>query len=187
MNLSRRFDVAAGIFVLLVFLLTLYLTKDFLNTILLSIVLVFLLRPLYAVFFRLTHRRQVSSLFSILIVFIVILGFLVGITTVLLVEMVNLERSGAVSGSQITALIQEMELWAKSSIPAWIYNSIIEIVLRIVANDPYIPYVIDFFEYHPFYPFFISARSSIISTYSRTSDLLISSSEAMFSAGIPSP
>jgi len=57
----------------------------------------------------------------------------------------------------------------------------------IVANDPYIPYVIDFFEYHPFYPFFISARSSIISTYSRTSDLLISSSDAMFSAGIPSP
>ena len=142
MNFSRRFDVAAAIFVFLVFLLTLYLTKDFLNTILLSVVLVFLLRPLYSVFFRLTHRRQISSFFSILIVFILILGFLVGITTVLLVEMVNLERSGVVSGSQITALIQEMELWAKSSIPAWIYNSIIEIVLRYVEEISDIPIAI---------------------------------------------
>jgi hypothetical protein len=25
----------------------------------------------------------------------------------------------------------------------------------IVTNDPYIPYVIDFFEYHPFYPFLV--------------------------------
>lgn len=56
----------------------------------------------------------------------------------------------------------------------------------IVANDPHIPYVIDFFEYHPFYPFPASVKSSIISIYSRTRDLLISSSEAMFSAGIPS-
>ncbi len=57
---------------------------------------------------------------------------------------------------------------------------------EIVANDPYIPCVIDFFEYHPFYPFPASVKSSIISIYSRTRDLLISSSEAMFSAGIPS-
>ena len=142
MDYSRRFDVAAAIFVFLVLLLTIYLTKDFLNTILLSIVLVFLLRPLYAVFFRLTHRRQISSFFSILIVFLLILGFLVGITTVLLVEMVNLERSGAISGSQITALIQEMELWAKSAIPAWIYNSIVEIILRYVEEISDIPIAI---------------------------------------------
>jgi predicted PurR-regulated permease PerM len=142
MDYSRRFDVAAAIFVFLVLLLTIYLTKDFLNTILLSIVLVFLLRPLYAVFFRLTHRRQVSSFFSIMIVFIVILGFLVGITTVLLVEMVNLERSGVVSGDQITALTQEMELWAKSAIPSWIYNSIVEIILRYVEEISDIPIAI---------------------------------------------
>ena len=102
MNFSRRFDMAAGIFVFLVFLLTVYLTKDFLNTILLSMVLVFLLRPLYSIFFRLTGRSQISSFFSIMIVFMLILGFLIGITTVLLVETANLERSGFVSGSQIT-------------------------------------------------------------------------------------
>ena len=131
MNFSRRFDLAAGITVFLVFLITVYLTKNFLNTILLSMVLVFLLRPLYSLFFRLTHRRRISSFFSLLIVFLLILGFLIGITTALLVEMVNLERSGFISGSQITAMIQEIELWAKSSIPAWIYNSIIEMILRL--------------------------------------------------------
>lgn len=142
MNFSRRFDLAAGITVFLVFLITVYLTKNFLNTILLSMVLVFLLRPLYSLFFRLTHRRRISSFFSLLIVFLLILGFLIGITTALLVEMVNLERSGFISGSQITAMIQEIELWAKSSIPAWIYNSIIEMILRYVEEISDIPIAI---------------------------------------------
>ena len=62
-----------------------------------------------------------------------------------------------------------------------------KLLLIIVANDLYILHVTDFLEYHLFYPFFISARSLIISTYCRTKDLLISSSEAIFSAGIPSP
>ena len=59
-------------------------------------------------------------------------------------------------------------------------------LLEIVTNGPYILHVIDFLEYHSFSPFLASANSSIISTYSRTKDLLISSSEAIFSAGIPS-
>lgn len=59
MELRRPFDLAAGALVLIVFLATVYLTKDFLNTILLSIVLVFLLKPLYAVFFRLTKHGQI--------------------------------------------------------------------------------------------------------------------------------
>jgi len=142
MNFSRRFDLAAGITVSLVILITVYLTKNFLNTILLSMVLVFLLRPLYSLFFRLTRRRRISSSFSLLIVFLLILGFLIGITTALLVEMVNLERSGFISGSQITAIIQEIELWAKSSIPAWIYNSIIEMILRYVEEISDIPIAI---------------------------------------------
>ncbi len=142
MNFSRRFDLAAGITVTLVILITVYLTKNFLNTILLSMVLVFLLRPLYSLFFRLTRRRRISSYFSLLIVFLLILGFLIGITTALLVEMVNLERSGFISGSQITAIIQEIELWAKSSIPAWIYNSIIEMILRYVEEISDIPIAI---------------------------------------------
>jgi predicted PurR-regulated permease PerM len=130
MNSSRQFDRAAGAFVFLVVLITIYLTKEFLSTILLSIVLVFLLKPLYAVFFRLTRRNRISSFFSMLIVFAVILAFLLGITTVLLVEISNLQRSGAISSDRITAIITGMDIWAKSSLPSWIYTYIMEIILK---------------------------------------------------------
>ena len=86
MELHRRFDMAAGALIFLVFLATVYLTKDFLTTILLSIVLVFLLKPLYEIFLSLTRQRQISSFFSIMIVFVFILAVLLAITTVLLVE-----------------------------------------------------------------------------------------------------
>jgi hypothetical protein len=46
-------------------------------------------------------------------------------------------------------------------------------LLEIVTNDPYIPHDSDFSEYHIFYPFLVSAWSSIISTYCLTKDLLI--------------
>ncbi|MDD2836723.1 MAG: hypothetical protein PHY05_11330, partial [Methanothrix sp.] len=65
-------------------------------------------------------------------------------------------------------------------------NARIMIPREIVTNDPYIFHDSDFSEYHLFYPFLISAMSTIISTYCLTKDLLISSSEAIFSAGIPS-
>ena len=48
MDFSRRFDLAAGV---LVFLATVYLTKDFLTTILLCIVLIFLLSRFMQHFF----------------------------------------------------------------------------------------------------------------------------------------
>lgn len=130
MNSSRQFDKAAGAFVFLVFLITVYLTKEFLSTILLSVVLVFLLKPLYAVFFRLTRRNRISSFFSMLIVFAIILAFLLGVTTVLLVEISNLQRSGAISSDRITSIIAGMDIWAKSSFPSWIYSYIMEIVSK---------------------------------------------------------
>ena len=142
MDFSRRFDMAAGALVFLVFLATVYLTKDFLTTILLSIVMVFLLKPLYAAFFRLTRQRQISSFFSILIVFIFILAILLGITTVLLVEISNLEKSGALSGIQFTAITQEIDIWAMSALPAWIYNYVNVIILKNVQEISDIPVTI---------------------------------------------
>jgi transposase-like protein len=58
--------------------------------------------------------------------------------------------------------------------------------LQIVTNIPYILTVAGLPEYHSFSPIASLARSSTISTYCRTRDLLISSSEAIFSGGIPS-
>ncbi|HUS75387.1 MAG TPA: AI-2E family transporter [Methanothrix sp.] len=142
MDFSRRFDMAAGAFVFLVFLTTVYLTKDFLTTILLSIFLVFLLKPLYAVFFRLTRQKQISSLFSILIVFVLILAILLGITGVLLVEISNLEKSGALSSAQFTSLTQEIDIWAKSALPAWVHSYVSDIVLKYVQEISDIPVAI---------------------------------------------
>jgi predicted PurR-regulated permease PerM len=142
MDFSRRFDMAAGALVFLVFLATVYLTKDFLTTILLSIVLVFLLKPLYSAFFRLTRQRQISSFSSILIVFVFMLAILLGITTVLLEETSNLEKSGALSNIQYTAITQEIDIWAKNVLPAWLYNYVSEIILKYVQEISDIPVAI---------------------------------------------
>jgi predicted PurR-regulated permease PerM len=99
-----------------------YLTKDFLATILASVVLVFLLKPVYAIIYRITNRGQISSLFSILIVFIFILAFLMSLTTVLLVEISNLQRSGAISNIQFSTITQEINLLAQEKLPLWLYN-----------------------------------------------------------------
>jgi predicted PurR-regulated permease PerM len=142
MELRRPFDLAAGALVLIVFLATVYLTKDFLNTILLSIVLVFLLRPLYSVFFRLTKHGQISSFFSILIVFIFTLAVLLGITTVLVVEISNLERSGALSRSHFASITSEMDILAHSALPSWLYNYVSDIIMKYVQEISDIPVAI---------------------------------------------
>jgi len=142
MELHRRFDMAAGALVFLVFLATVYLTKDFLTTILLSIVLVFLLKPLYAIFLRLTQQRQISSFFSIMIVFIFILAVLLGITTVLLVEISNLERSGVLSSDQFTIITRETDSWAKSTLPVWVYDYVNDTIVRYVQEISDIPVAI---------------------------------------------
>lgn len=139
MNLGRRFDIGAGIFVFLIILLTLYLTLNFLTTILLSVVLVFLLKPLYALFFRLTKKKQISSFLSIMLVFILILSLILGITSALLVELSYLQSSGAISDVEIDKTINEIDAWSKSFIPAWLYNSIIEIALRYAQEISDIP------------------------------------------------
>ncbi len=142
MDFSRRFDLAAVGLIFLVFLTTVYLTKDFLTTILLSIVLVFLLKPLYAAFFRLTRQRQVSSFFCILIVFVILLAILLGITTVLLVELSNLEKSGVLSSAQFAVVTQEMDIWAKSALPVWVYDYVNEIIVKYVQEISDIPVAI---------------------------------------------
>lgn len=139
MNRGQRFDISARIFVLLILLLTLYLTKDFLATILLSVVLVFILNPVYNIFFRLTGKKQISSFLSILMVLVIILSLIFGITTVLLVELSNLQASGAISNTEISTTINMIDEWSKSVIPNWLYSSIINIALRYVQEISDIP------------------------------------------------
>lgn len=139
MDFSRRFDFAAGALVLLVFLVTVYLTKDFLTTILLSIVLVFILKPIYVLFYRLTRNPQLSSLSSLLIVFVIILSVLLGLTTVLLVEISNLEQSGVISSIHLTTISEGIDLWVQNRLPAWLYQYVQEIGYKYVQEIGDIP------------------------------------------------
>ena len=127
MDFSRRFDIASCAIVFFVFMLTIYLTKDFLSTILASIVLVFLLKPIYAPVFRFTRHGQLSSLVSLMIMFLVILLVLLGLTTVLLVEISNLVNSGELSGIRFTTISDDLNLWLEGNLPGTLYQYIREI------------------------------------------------------------
>ncbi|MFB3765933.1 MAG: AI-2E family transporter [Methanotrichaceae archaeon] len=117
MEISRKFDIAAVAVVFLVFIATVYLTKDFLSTILVSIVMTYLLKPVYAILLRLTKQRQVSSFLAIFVVFIIILAVLLGLTSVLLIEISNLQRSGDISNISLPNLSQDLNKWMETNLP----------------------------------------------------------------------
>ncbi|MGA9097505.1 MAG: AI-2E family transporter [Methanotrichaceae archaeon] len=127
MEASRKFDIAAVAIVFLVFIATVYLTKDFLSTILLSIVMTFLLKPVYARLFRLTRQRQISSFLAILVVFIIILAVLLGMTSVLLIEISNLQRSGDIADISVSNLSQDFNKWMEINLPEPISGYVKEI------------------------------------------------------------
>jgi predicted PurR-regulated permease PerM len=85
MEIGRRFDIAVDIGILMVFIVTVYMTKEFLSAIPLSIVLIYLLKPVYAGIFRLTRHEGLSSFFSLMVVFAVILAVLIGLSGVLFI------------------------------------------------------------------------------------------------------
>lgn len=117
MEVGRRFDIAAAIIVFLAFLATIYLTQDFLSTILLSIVLVFLLKPVYGFLFRVTRRGQISSFFSIMVMFVVILSVLLGLSSVLLFEISKIARTEAFTQLRLSTISDEFDLWIVENLP----------------------------------------------------------------------
>jgi predicted PurR-regulated permease PerM len=118
MEMGRRFDIAVDIGILMVFIVTLYMTKDFLSTIPLSIVLFYLLKPVYAGIFRLTGHEGLSSFVSLMVVFAVILAVLIGLSSVLLIEISNIQRSGALAAIRLSGISNDFILWMNSSLPA---------------------------------------------------------------------
>jgi len=97
LEISRRFDIAADICILMVFIATVYMTKDFLSAIPLSIILIYLLKPVYAGIFQLTRHEGLSSFISLMVVFAVILAVLIGLSSVLLIELSNIHSSGVLA------------------------------------------------------------------------------------------
>lgn len=117
MESSRRFDIAADIFAIMIFFAIIYLTKDFLSAIPLSTALIYLIKPIYASFLRLTKREGISSLFSLTIVFAVILAVLFGLSSMLLVEILNIERSGALASIKFARFSEDLTIWMGGSLP----------------------------------------------------------------------
>ena len=127
MDPGRRFDIAAVALIFLVFLVTVYLTREFLSTILLSIVLVFLLKPVYALLFRITKHGQLSSLLSMMVMLILILAVILGLTGVLLVEISSLAKSGSLSEIRFSTISNDLNLWLQTILPGLIYQYVREI------------------------------------------------------------
>jgi predicted PurR-regulated permease PerM len=118
MEFSRRFDTAAAGVIILAFGLTVYLTKDFLSPMLLSVVLVFLLAPFRAFIFRLTGKARISSFLSLLVVFIIIIAVVMFLTRTVLTEISNLERSGALYNIQFYSLSDDIEKQVEVLVPS---------------------------------------------------------------------
>lgn len=118
MESGRRFDIAVDTVILIVFIVTMYMSKDFLSALPLSIVLIYLLKPVYAGIFRLTRREGLSSFISLMIVFAVILTVIIGLSGVLLIEISNIQRSGALAAIRLSSISNDLTLWMNNSLPA---------------------------------------------------------------------
>ena len=118
MKIRSRFDIAVDVVVLMIFIATIYVTKDFFATILLSVVLIYLLKPIYAGLVRITKHEGLSSLLSMLIVFAIILAVLIGLSGVLLVEIMDLQSSGGLSAIRLSGISNDLILWMNSNLPA---------------------------------------------------------------------
>lgn len=122
MEAGRRFDIAAVAIVLLVIIAAIYLTKDFLSTVLLSIVLTFLLKPVYKLILRITGQRQVSSFLAIMLVLVIILALLMSLTGVLLIEISNLQKSGDIANISFSEISLNIDSQLAQTLPAQLYH-----------------------------------------------------------------
>ncbi|MCJ7446051.1 MAG: AI-2E family transporter [Methanotrichaceae archaeon] len=114
MDSVRRFDIITAVLVIFILSLTIYLSKYFIFPVLLSIVLVFLLKPVYNLFFRLTKNKIVSSALTIMLLVFIMLLILGGLTQVLLQEISNIQTSGfQVTSAQNTS--EEFYRWFKTN------------------------------------------------------------------------
>lgn len=93
MDISRRFWIGAFVLVALVTILTIYVTKEFLTTILLSFFLAYMLNPVYKYLNKITGKKSLSSFLSIILVFIVFVFVIISAVGVLSSEVAILLAS----------------------------------------------------------------------------------------------
>jgi len=103
MDHNGRFNKIAGAIIILVLIAVIYITKEFLNIILLSIFFAYMLNPAYSYFLRITKNKQVSALLSILMVFAAFGLFVLTIIDPLVTEISKLSASPDAAYREVTA------------------------------------------------------------------------------------
>ncbi len=140
MSPSRRFSLLAALLIFLIFLLTVYLSRDFLFPVMISVVLVFLLKPLFSFFFSMTGNRMLSSALSILAVVIAMLLVLLGMTQALLNELSNIQTIGPQIYPEQN-VSEDLELWlmgraqnASQGLELWLMGNFEEPLLALLLG-----------------------------------------------------
>lgn len=93
MELSHRFQIAAGIALLFVAFYTAYITKEFIYTVILSGLMAYMLNPIFKRLVGLTNRKGISSFLSIVAVFIILMAVTLSTISMLYAEITRLLTS----------------------------------------------------------------------------------------------
>jgi predicted PurR-regulated permease PerM len=86
MDLSRRFYTVSAALILFVFILALYITKEFITAILLSVFLTYVLNPVYRYLLQLTGKKSISSALSLILVFLIFVFIIISAIGILSTE-----------------------------------------------------------------------------------------------------
>ncbi len=93
MDSHTKFRWASAATVLIVIAAVIYVTKAFLTTILWSVFFAYLLSPIYSYFISVTKNKQISSLLTISMVFLVFMILLLGVVDAMVIEVSDLSES----------------------------------------------------------------------------------------------
>ncbi len=102
MDQRRRFCIAFAAVISILIIFAIYISKDFISTILLSFLLAYILDPVFMYFSQhIGHHRRASAFASILIIFFILIFIIFAAADALVTEMSNLLGLGGVAYLQI--------------------------------------------------------------------------------------
>jgi len=90
MGQSRQFTILAASLLILVFLATVYITKAFITTIMLSIFLAYIMQPIYQKLYDITGNKHLSVVLPVVVVLLVFMFVFLGAVGALATELSNL-------------------------------------------------------------------------------------------------
>lgn len=147
MDLRRKFYTGAFALVSLAAILTVYVTKEFLTTILLSVFLAYMLNPVYKYALRLTGRRSLSSFLSIILVFIVFVFIVISAIGVLSSE-VSVLLASEDAYQLVSNLSSNANSFVENSLPGPIGEFVKQSGGLSIAAEKYLPPALAYYFVH---------------------------------------